>query len=70
MCFLAVFLVLVGWVKCQIVYIVRVEAKQQFFSEIPYVGAILLLVSARIPHTNGSPPKAEPLIHVNEYCCV
>ena len=46
----------------QIVFIVRVEAKQQFLSEIPYVGAILSLVSARILHTNDSPPKAEPLI--------
>ena len=46
-----------GWV-----FIVRVEAKQQFLSEIPYVGAILSLVSAVIPHTNDSPPKAEPLI--------
>ena len=65
-------MVLVGWVKCQIVYryIVCVEAKQQFLSEIPYVGAILSVVSARIPHTSDSPPKAEPLIHVNEYCCV
>ena len=54
-----------GWV-----FIVRVEAKQQFLSEIPYVGAILSLVSAVIPHTNDSPPKAEPLISVNEYCCL
>ena len=38
-----------GWENRQIVFIVRVEAKQQFLSEIPYVGAILLLVSARIP---------------------
>ena len=51
-----------GWENRQIVFIVRVEAKQQFLSEIPYVGAILSLVSARIPHTNDSPPKAEPLI--------
>ena len=51
-----------GWENRQIVFIVRVEAKQQFLSEIPYVGAILTLVSARIPHTNDSPPKAEPLI--------
>ena len=50
------------------VYEVRVEAKQQFLSEIPYVGAILPLVSARIPHTSDSPLKAEPLIRVNEYC--
>ena len=51
------------WVgERQIVFIVRVEAKQQFLSEIPYVGAMLSLVSARIPHTNDSPPKAEPLI--------
>ena len=47
-----------GWENRQIVFIVRVEAKQQFLSEIPYVGAILSLVSARIPHTNDSPPKA------------
>ena len=39
--------VLDGLVKRQIVFIVRVEAKQQFLSEIPYVGAILPLVSAR-----------------------
>ena len=39
-----------GWENRQIVFIVRVEAKQQFLSEIPYVGAILSLVSARIPH--------------------
>ena len=51
-----------GWENRQIVFIVRVEAKQQFLSEIPYVGAILSLVSARISHTNDSPPKAEPLI--------
>ena len=51
-----------GWENRQIVFIVRVEAKQQFLSEIPYVGAILSLVSARIPHTYDSPPKAEPLI--------
>ena len=51
-----------GWENRQIVFIVRVEAKQQFLSEILYVGAILSLVSARIPHTNDSPPKAEPLI--------
>ena len=38
-----------GWENRQIVFIVRVEAKQQFLSEIPYVGAILSLVSARIP---------------------
>ena len=63
-------MVLVGWVKRQIVYIVPVEAKEQFLSEIPLRGAILSLVSARIPHTNDSPPKAEPLIHVIEYCCV
>ena len=37
-----------GWENRQIVLIVRVEAKQQFLSEIPYVGAILSLVSARI----------------------
>ena len=36
-----------GWENRQIVFIVRVEAKQQFLSEIPYVGAILSLVSAR-----------------------
>ena len=41
-----------GWENRQIVFIVRVEAKQQFLSEIPYVGAILSLVSARISHTN------------------
>ena len=51
-----------GWENRQIVFIVRVKAKQQFLSEIPYVDAILSLVSARIPHTNDSPPKAEPLI--------
>ena len=39
---------LVGWENRQIVFIVCVEAKQQFLSEIPYVGAILSLVSARI----------------------
>ena len=33
-----------GWENRQIVFIVRVEAKQQFLSEIPYVGAILSLV--------------------------
>ena len=38
-----------GWENRQTVFIVRVEAKQQFLSEIPYVGAILSLVSARIP---------------------
>ena len=54
--------VLDGWENRQIVFIVRVDAKQQFLSEIPHVGAILSLVSARIPHTNDSPPKAEPLI--------
>ena len=43
-----------GWENRQIVFIVRVEAKQQFLSEIPYVGAILSLVSARIPHTNDN----------------
>ena len=37
-----------GWENRQIVFIVRVEAKQQFLSEIPYVGAILSLVSARM----------------------
>ena len=37
-----------GWENRQIVFIVRVEAEQQFLSEIPYVGAILSLVSARI----------------------
>ena len=37
-----------GWDNRQIVFIVRVEAKQQFLSEIPYVGARLSLVSARI----------------------
>ena len=48
-CVVYIVVVLDGWVKRQIVFIVRVEAKQQFFSEIPYVGAILPLVSARIP---------------------
>ena len=51
-----------GWENRQIVFIVHVEAKQQFLSEIPYVGAILSLVLAHIPHTNDSPPKAGPLI--------
>ena len=32
-----------GWENRQIVFIVRVEAKQQFLSEIPYVGAILFI---------------------------
>ena len=54
--------VLNAWENRQIVLIVRVEAKQQFLSEIPYVGTILSLASARIPHTNDSPPKAESLI--------
>ena len=62
--------VLNGLENRQIVLIVRVEAKQQFLSEITYVGAILSLVSAGIPYTNDNPPKAEPFIHVNEYCCV
>ena len=48
-CVVYIVVALDGWVKRQIVFIVRVEAKQQFFSEIPYVGAILPLVSARIP---------------------
>ena len=30
-----------GWENRQIVFIVRVEAKQQFLSEITYVGAIV-----------------------------
>ena len=51
-----------GWENRQIVFIVRVEAKQQFLNEILYVGAILSLVSARIPHTDDSSPKAKPLI--------
>ena len=34
-----------GWENRQIVFIVRVEAKQQFLSEIPYVGAILAVIS-------------------------
>ena len=55
-----------GWENRQIVFIVRVEAKQQFLSEIPYVGAILSLVLARIPHTNDSPPKAEPQWEMGE----
>ena len=44
----------------QIVPTAHVEAKQQSPSETPHVGAILPLVSARTPHTNESPPKAEP----------
>ena len=43
-----------GWENRQIVFIVRVEAKQQFLSEIPYVGAILSLVSARISAQQSS----------------
>ena len=59
-----------GWENRQIVFIVRVEAKQQFLSELPYVGAILSLVSARIPHTNDSPPEGPAPHSVNEYCCL
>ena len=39
-----------GWLKRQ----------QQFLSEIPFVGAILSTVSARIHHSNDDSSKAEP----------
>ena len=40
------------------VHIVRVEAKQQFLSEIPYVGAIVSLVSSLnlFSKLSGPPP--------------
>ena len=44
----------------QLVPTAHVEPKQQPPSETPHVGAILPLVSAHTPHTNDSPPKAEP----------
>ena len=44
-CVVWIVVVLDGWEKRQIEFIVRVETKKQFLSGIPYVGAVLSLVS-------------------------